>query len=96
MQPEAAGELAYKVKKDLNLSVVTLTGFLFEDLLKSEKNRTLLENTDMLIDGKFVEEEKSLDLMFRGSRNQRLINVQESLKENRVVEYNINEYGEII
>lgn len=96
MQAEVAGHLARKIKKDLNLSVITYTGFLFEDLLKNDKNRELLENTDMLVDGKFVKEEKSLDLMYRGSKNQRLINVQESLKQNKVIEYNINKYGEIL
>lgn len=96
MQAEIAGKLAHKVKKDLNLSVITYTGFLFEDLLKNDKNRELLENTDMLVDGKFVKEERSLDLMYRGSKNQRLINVSESLKQNKVVEYNINKYGEIL
>jgi len=86
-QAEVAGKLAKKVKQDLNLSVITYTGYLFENLLKDEKNKELLENTDILIDGPFVIGEKSLDLMYRGSKNQRAIDVKESLKQNRIIEY---------
>lgn len=89
-QAEVAGELAKKVKEELNLSVITYTGYLFENLLKEEKNKKLLENTDILIDGPFIIGEKSLDLMYRGSKNQRAIDVQESLKQNKVIEYKFN------
>lgn len=89
-QAEVAGELAEKVKEELNLSVITYTGYLFENLLKEEKNKKLLENTDILIDGPFIIGEKSLDLMYRGSKNQRAIDVQESLKQNKVIEYKFN------
>jgi anaerobic ribonucleoside-triphosphate reductase activating protein len=54
----------------------------------SEKNNSikeLLNNIDVLIDGKFKIEELSLDLYYRGSRNQRVINVKESLKQNQVI-----------
>ena len=43
----------------------------------------------MLIDGKFEQDKKSLALLYRGSANQRLINVQESLKQGKVIEYQI-------
>ena len=45
----------------------------------------MLPYLDVLVDGPFMESEKSLDLLFRGSRNQRLIDVQESLKAGEVV-----------
>ena len=44
-----------------------------------------LENIDVLVDGKFILEEKSYDVMFRGSKNQRLVDVKRSLLENRTV-----------
>lgn len=45
----------------------------------------------MLVDGKFELEKRSLSLLYRGSSNQRLINVQESLKQNRIIEYDESE-----
>ena len=51
-------------------------------------------NLDVLVDGRFKIEERDLSLLFRGSRNQRLIDVQRSLKNNRVVLVNEYEYNE--
>ena len=59
------------------------TGFEFEVL--KEKAREMLSLTDVLVDGKFIEEKKSPDLIFRGSSNQRIIDVQKSLKEDGAI-----------
>lgn len=87
MQPEPLAELCAEVKKR-NLNVIVYTGFTWEQII-SEYDRYIdfLKNIDYLIDGKFVEELKSLDLKFKGSRNQRTIDVMESLKKNTVVEF---------
>ena len=66
------------------------TGYLFEDLLEGGKQRCeytqdILESIDVLVDGKFIEELKNLSLKFKGSSNQRTIDVKESLKQNKVV-----------
>lgn len=45
----------------------------------------MLSCIDVLVDGKFMEDKKDLDLKFRGSSNQRIIKVQDSLKENKVI-----------
>ena len=88
MQPKAVNEIA-KYVKSIDKNVWAYTGFEFEQLLEmSEKNNSikeLLNNIDVLIDGKFKIEELSLDLYYRGSRNQRVINVKESLKQNQVI-----------
>jgi len=86
-QAKACAQIAkYAKKKKLN--VWSYTGFTFEQLLilKDKKPEILdfLKNIDVLIDGKFILEEKSLNLKYRGSKNQRIINVKRSLKENRV------------
>ena len=89
MQPEALSELAVEIHKR-GLDIVTYTGFTFEELLESfsrhPERRLLLEQTDYLIDGRFVLELRSLDLLFRGSSNQRIIDVKKSLAEGRAVE----------
>ena len=71
--------------KDKNLNVWCYTGFLYEDLIKDTKMLELLKYIDVLVDGPFVLKERSLDLYFKGSINQRIIDVPNSLKENKVV-----------
>ena len=72
------------------------SGYLFdEELLKEdgkahcEVTKDILELIDVLVDGEFVEAKKNLMLPFRGSENQRLIDVQESLQLGMVVEYQL-------
>lgn len=88
-QPEPLSYLAAKLKKD-GYHIMSYSGFLFEDLIsKSEKDKhikKLLENLDIVVDGPFLLAERSLELKFRGSRNQRIINVPESLKCGKTIE----------
>lgn len=84
-QAEASCEIA-KYAKEQGLNVWAYTGFLFEDLLKNEKMKELLKYIDVLVDGKFQIENKSLSIKFRGSTNQRIINVPKSLKTKKVVQ----------
>ena len=88
MQSEACSELA-KYCKSKGLNVWCYTGFTYEQLLKiAKKNKGImefLENIDVLVDGKFILGEKSYDVMFRGSKNQRLVDVKRSLLENRTI-----------
>ena len=77
---------------DLNrYTVMTYTGFKYEYLLENANNENgyleLLKLTDVLIDGKFVLELKSEEAKFRGSTNQRAIDVKKSLKEGYVCEH---------
>ena len=78
------------------LNIVIYSGFIFEQIIKDSRMKSLLEVCDMLIDGKFEQDKKSLSLLYRGSTNQRLINIQKSLKYEKVIEYETNEYNEII
>ncbi|WP_313757340.1 anaerobic ribonucleoside-triphosphate reductase activating protein [Tissierella sp.] len=70
--------LAEKVK-NMGLNVVTYTGYTFEEILRNDKFRELLLQTDILIDGKFDISKKSMMLQFRGSTNQRIIDVKKYL-----------------
>ena len=90
-QPKACSILAKKVH-ELGMNVWAYTGFTFEELIKSTNKDILdfLNEIDVLIDGKFEIEKKSMDLEFRGSSNQRIIDVPKSLERKKVVLYNLN------
>lgn len=83
-QPEACAQIAVGAHK-LGLNVWCYTGYSYENLLASKEKHALLEQVDILVDGPFILEERSLDIRFRGSKNQRIIDVKNSLLENRVV-----------
>jgi len=68
-----------KNAKSLGLNIVTYSGYTFEEILKKEEFRPLLEQTDILIDGKFEIDKKSQILKFRGSKNQRIIELKNYL-----------------
>ena len=88
---EQADKFAYMAKafKENKLSVWSYTGYTYEYILehKNERNgwNELLNNIDVLVDGKFEEDKTREDLKFRGSYNQRIIDVKESLKEGKIV-----------
>ena len=85
-QPKEASLLA-KNLKELNYNIWVYTGFTWEEIINgdNEDRKELLKYIDVLVDGKFEIDKKDLSLSFRGSANQRLINVPESLKQNKVV-----------
>lgn len=62
------------------------TGFKYEDILKRE-NHKIFEYIDVLVDGQFEEDKKDLRLKYCGSSNQRVIDVQQSIKEDKIVLY---------
>lgn len=83
-QPEACYEIS-KAAHEMGLNVWCYTGFTYEQMLLNPKAKKLLEQIDVLVDGRFVQEEKSYDIYFRGSRNQRIIDVPKSLENQQVV-----------
>ena len=93
LQAKPLAELA-RYAHEAGLNVMTYTGFTFEVLLDGANDengwRGLLENSDLLVDGRFEIDKRSLDLNFKGSSNQRIIDVKKSLERGAVVlsEYN--------
>ena len=90
-QVEACLDLLKKLHAaNPSYDVIVYTGYLMEDLLKkSQKDSTLYEfltYIDYVIDGPFVLELRDLDLDFRGSKNQRIIDAKQSVKQNKVIE----------
>ena len=84
-QPQGFTELAKAIKQQSSKNIWCYTGFLFEDLLNMPAQRGLLEYVDVLVDGRFIESLKDEELRFRGSSNQRIINVQASLEKGETV-----------
>ena len=73
--------------KQAGYEVASYTGYTFEQLLSgSEDQRRLLETIDVLIDGPFLLAQRSLEIAFRGSRNQRILDVPKSLAAQAAVQ----------
>ena len=83
-QADGFAELARKIKANSSKSIWCYTGYRYEDLLRSPQQAELLRWIDVLVDGRFVETLKDPDLLFRGSSNQRLIDVQQSLASGEI------------
>jgi len=85
-QAAAFAKLA-KLLKEKGYEVASYSGYTFEELLNgSADQKALLCAIDILIDGPFLLAEKSLEIAFRGSRNQRILDVKKSLAEGKAVE----------
>ena len=87
-QPKPLIEMAKEVRA-AGRNVMAYSGYTYEQLLTSDDPdvRELLSLCDILVDGPFVLAERDLTLRFRGSRNQRLIDVPKSLEQGEVVLY---------
>ena len=73
--------------KEKGYEVASYSGYTFEQLLEGTEDQKLLLGTiDILIDGPFIQNQKSLELAFRGSQNQRILDVRKSLIEGKAVE----------
>ena len=87
-QPEACAVLA-RAAHESGLNVWAYTGYLYEETLADPAMRALLNEVDVLIDGPFLLAERTLSMRFRGSKNQRVIDVPASLQSGGIVEKDI-------
>ncbi|MEG1870497.1 MAG: anaerobic ribonucleoside-triphosphate reductase activating protein [Peptostreptococcaceae bacterium] len=76
--------LLKRVKEETGKRIWLWSGFVYENIIKEEKKREILEYVDVLVDGRFLVESRNLNLKYRGSENQRVIDVVKSLEEGRV------------
>lgn len=93
-QAEDCARLAKQVKLlNSNYTVWTYTGYTYEQIL--ERNNSawnhLIDATDVLVDGPFILSQKSYELKFRGSKNQRLIDVRSSRLQDKIVLYTVDD-----
>ena len=69
-------------------TVFCWSGYTFEEILKDDLKKSILPYIDMIRDGRYIEEEKDLNQYLQGSKNQRYVDVKESLLKNKYIEYN--------
>lgn len=84
---QEALEFIIKLKKETQKPIWVWTGLLYEEL--NEKQIEILNYVDVLIDGRFVKKLKDLNLKWRGSSNQRVIDVRKTLKNGEVTLYEL-------
>ena len=68
-----------------NKDIWIYSGYVWENIIKDETLREILKYSDVLVDGAYVDELRDISLPFKGSSNQRIIDVQKSLAENKIV-----------
>ena len=79
--------LLKRFKQEVGKSIWLYTGYTYEEAIQRQERLDILSYCDVLVDGKFEIAQKDLRLKFRGSRNQRIIDVQRSLNEQGVILY---------
>ncbi|WP_437130339.1 anaerobic ribonucleoside-triphosphate reductase activating protein [Peptostreptococcus russellii] len=85
-------DLLKRVKNEFpEKSIWLWTGDLFEEAIENEKKLAIIEQVDVIIDGQFQKDKRNIKLKYRGSENQRVIDVKESLEKDEIVEYQFEE-----
>lgn len=86
LQPEQCMMIAKEVHR-LGMNVWCYTGYTYEELLQFDDENIInfLKEIDILVDGPFIQSKKALGCLFRGSSNQRCIDVQMSLRNNEII-----------
>lgn len=84
-QAEALAELTRRLKARTDKTVWVYSGYTFEEIIADPKKKELLSLCEVLVDGRFVLSKKEENLRFKGSTNQRIIDIQKSLSQKQVV-----------
>lgn len=86
IKDEALSNLLKRIKEETNKSIWIWSGYLYEDIIANKERNKILSYADVLIDGRFELSKRDISLKYRGSSNQRIIDIVKSRKENKVVE----------
>lgn len=78
-----------EIKKEVKKNIWVYSGYTFEEIIQDLDKIELLKECDVLVDGLFVEELKDLTLKFRGSSNQRILDIKKSLENKTPIVYDI-------
>lgn len=89
--------LIHQLQKHKSLHLMIYSGYTYEEILQlGDEAKELLSLCDTLVDGRFDLSLKSLRLIYKGSSNQRIIDIQKSLRCHKVCEQKVNDYGEFV
>ena len=86
IKDEALSNLLKRIKEETNKSIWIWSGYLYEDIIVNKERNKILSYADVLIDGRFELSKRDISLKYRGSSNQRIIDIVRSRKENKIVE----------
>ena len=89
LDPHNASEVLKIVKRVKmvfpNKDIWIYSGYVWENIIKDETLREIMKYTDILVDGAYVDELRDISLPFRGSSNQRIVDVKQSIKQNKII-----------
>ena len=83
--------LLKRIKEETGKNIWLWSGYLLEEILENEKRKNILQYVDVLVDGKFDIGKRNINLKYRGSENQRVIDVKKTLISNSIVIYDFEE-----
>lgn len=86
-QPEAVASLVARIKRELGYNVWCYSGYTWEQIVQHPQFMDIMKHIDVLVDGRFEKAKRDIELLFRGSRNQRLVDVPATIAQGHVVEY---------
>lgn len=89
IRDEDLSNLLKRIKLETNKSIWLWSGYLYEDILKSNERINILKYVDVLIDGRFELNKRNISLKYRGSSNQRVIDLAKSREANKIVEIEV-------
>ena len=88
LQPDGTRALIHRIKRELGYNVWCYTGYTWEEIVRDPALLDVVRELDVLVDGPFVLQERDISLRFRGSRNQRLIDVRRTLATGTLTLFN--------
>lgn len=86
IKDESLLKLLKRIKEETEKSIWLWSGYLYEDIISCDKKNEILSYVDVLIDGRFEEDKRNISLKYRGSSNQRIIDIIKSKQSNKIIE----------